>query len=152
MASDLVNGDLIITAEPNGSKVTVENYSRSDKNGILIGWGIKVTDNGMTTSYTDLFASGNIVFRGGAGNDFFQNNTTRRATVFGGAGDDELIGGDRSTIGDAIWGGLGNDRILGRGGNDHLNGEEGNDFIFGGAGDDYMLGGTGNDQMVRMKP
>ena len=50
--------------------------------------------------------------------------------IFGGAGDDTLVGG------------YGNDEIFGDEGDDSLDGSGGNDSIDGGSGNDYLLGGT----------
>ena len=67
----------------------------------------------------------------------------RGITVYGTAGDDELLaGGDGN---DSIYGYGGNDRLEGRGGNDTLYGHEGDDTLIGGDGDDYLAGQEGND-------
>lgn len=67
--------------------------------------------------------------------------------VFGGAGDDTLIG-DFDRPGNEIFhGGPGNDRIDGWGGNDQIHGDEGNDVLDGGAGADVVLGGAGDDDL-----
>lgn len=74
--------------------------------------------------------------------------------LFGGSGDDRLIGSGRT---DSLWGGEGNDVIDGRGGNDSLYPGPGNDIARGGADDDrfysdntpdgadQVLGGPGTD-------
>lgn len=68
--------------------------------------------------------------------------------VFGGAGDDTLIG-DFDRPGNEIFhGGPGQDRIDGWGGNDQIHGDEGNDFLDGGAGADVVLGGEGDDEVA----
>jgi hypothetical protein len=54
-------------------------------------------------------------------------------TLFGGAGDDDLKGGDLV------------DRIEGRGGNDTIDGGGGNDILFGGTGNDLLTGGSGSN-------
>lgn len=74
-----------------------------------------------------------------------------KATVFGDAGDDKLVGG---TAAETLRGGAGNDWILGGGGadllmgeadNDNLDGQAGNDRLVAGAGDDSLLGAAGDD-------
>jgi Ca2+-binding RTX toxin-like protein len=72
-------------------------------------------------------------------------------TVYGGAGNDTLIGHDAH---DVIYGGdgrqtpgSGNDTIIGRGQDDHLAGEDGNDRIEGGAGYDEISGNNGDDRL-----
>jgi serralysin len=81
-------------------------------------------------------------------------------TLFGGAGNDVLIGtaesedSDTGTEADYFMGGAGADSITGSFGNDHIYGNsittvagdaDGDDTIFGGAGNDYIQGNAGND-------
>jgi Ca2+-binding RTX toxin-like protein len=63
-------------------------------------------------------------------------------SIYGGAGNDALIGSDRANT---IYGYGGNDTINGGGGEDSLYGYAGNDTIDGGAGDDYLVGDVGSD-------
>ncbi|HET7502575.1 MAG TPA: calcium-binding protein [Kofleriaceae bacterium] len=66
-------------------------------------------------------------------------------TVFGGAGDDTLRGGDGK---DTLYGGDGNDTLRGDAGDDTLYGGDGNDTFTTGAvadGADAMFGGLGTD-------
>ena len=76
------------------------------------------------------------------GNDTVHGNQTAKNNIDGGAGWDELHGGDNV---DTIRGGKGEDFIYGNAGADNINGEDGHDTLFGGAGDDYIQGGKGND-------
>jgi Ca2+-binding RTX toxin-like protein len=62
--------------------------------------------------------------------------------VFGGEGDDTLVG---STAANRLYGGLGNDEIYGGGGADYLSGGPGTDFLDGGPGPDDLFGDDGND-------
>ncbi|MBI5107649.1 MAG: S8 family serine peptidase, partial [Rhodocyclales bacterium] len=64
----------------------------------------------------------------------------------GGAGDDILIGGGRSSV--FIRAGDGNDIVIGGAANDALSGENGTDLIDGGAGNDVVRGGRGQDQLM----
>ncbi len=90
----------------------------------------------------------------GAGNDMVNLTGSVDADIFGGLGDDILIG---SPAADNIFGGPGNDTLIGAGGADSLYGEEGNDR-FGDAGtgnavaddpgNDRFFGGPGSDIFV----
>jgi hypothetical protein len=110
-----------------------------------------------------------IVVAGFAGNDVLRidGSITKRAFLYGGDGDDILIGGNGRNIGyggdgndtliggagdDLFYGGDGNDRLLGKGGDDMLFGQEGNDYLKGGKGDDYLNGGDGSDTFHRDMP
>jgi Ca2+-binding RTX toxin-like protein len=65
------------------------------------------------------------------------------ATVYGGAGDDQLFGGPGV---DTLNGGADDDRLDGGAGNDNLNGDSGDDTFAGtGAGNDVFTGGSGTD-------
>jgi len=76
-----------------------------------------------------------ITYKGGAGDDRFDNQTSVPSTAFGGAGNDFLAGGHAADV------------LYGQDGNDELHGREGNDLMYGGNGDDLMRGGQGNDRM-----
>ncbi|MCI0360198.1 MAG: hypothetical protein L0211_17105 [Planctomycetaceae bacterium] len=91
----------------------------------------------------------------GAGNDTVNLLGSDDADIFGGIGDDTLIG---SPVADNIFGGAGNDILIGGGGVDNEFGEDGND-LFGNLtltpngvaddpGADFMFGGDGIDQFV----
>jgi Ca2+-binding RTX toxin-like protein len=118
-------------------------------------------DNLDNTIVTSRDVAGNILVNGGAvsiaggrptvantseiqvfgtgGNDTIKldetNGALPGAQLFGGAGNDTLIGGS------------GTDQLFGGAGNDTLIGGAGNDLLFGGAGDDVLTGGTGSDQV-----
>ena len=64
--------------------------------------------------------------------------------LFGGDGNDELIGCESA---DLLDGGLGNDRLDGNGGDDVLNGGIDDDELLGGDGNDTMTGGGGNNRL-----
>ena len=83
----------------------------------------------------------------GDGNDQFNGAgvTTGSATVFGGLGDDVIVGTPNA---DLLYGGSGNDTINGGAGIDQLYGDEGNDILDGDAGADQMFGGDGSDQFI----
>jgi Ca2+-binding RTX toxin-like protein len=85
----------------------------------------------------------------GAGDDTVDASglKTIRATIYGEAGDDHLVGGQAS---DTIYGGWGNDRIAGNGGNDALFGQWGDDILFGGPGRNRLVGGPGFDTISEL--
>ncbi len=75
---------------------------------------------------------------GGVGNDqitIASSKLLQLINVYGGEGNDTLVGSDES---DALMGGPGNDSLDGRGGNDFLNGDDGDDSIDGGLGTDTV--------------
>ncbi len=86
------------------------------------------------------------------------------AAVYGGPGDDVLVGANSgvatASIGDpgsglhlevgsqTFDGGSGNDIVYGDRGNDTLRGNAGNDRLYGGIGDDVVEGGEGDDLLA----
>ena len=68
-----------------------------------------------------------------------------KTKLFGGAGDDELLGGRAA---DVIDGGAGNDLINGGDGADVINGGGGDDVAIGGQGNDRIRGGAGRDVLM----
>ncbi len=81
----------------------------------------------------------------GEGNDIVDMSGTVDANIFGGDGDDYLIG---SPLADFIDGGRGNDTLIALAGADVLYGGEGNDILDGDAGADQMFGGDGSDTFL----
>ena len=131
---------------------------------------MSVTVNGQTSN---LFGVSELVVNGFAGNDTITVNITRPVTVnagegddtvtttgigatqlFGGPGNDVIVGGMRGDIIngggglDIIEGGSGNDTIDGAGGDDEISGGDGNDQLLGGLGDDQIFGGGGEDSLT----
>lgn len=88
---------------------------------------------------------------GAGGRDLLIGSNTIESRMFGGAGDDTMLGGDavqdlRGQDGDdSIVGGASDDLLRGDNGNDTLNGALGDDNLIGGGGDDDMRGGSGDD-------
>src|SRR5262249_10522741 len=115
-------------------------------------------DNNGNTITTSLDAAGQILVNGGAvsidGGQAPVANTTNTIVVSGGNGDDtislgnaalppaQLFGGNGN---DVLIGGSGADQLFGGNGNDTLNGGDGDDILFGGNGDDMVIGGKGSD-------
>lgn len=69
------------------------------------------------------------------------------SSVFGGAGDDQIVVIDESAQPEYLRGGEGNDSIGGGDGPDDINGNQGNDTVHGWDGNDWVLGGQGNDMV-----
>ena len=119
--------------------------SRDAAGNILINGGAVAISGGKptvaNTSLTTLFGQG--------GNDTITlneaNGALPAAQLFGGAGNDVLIGGSG---GDLLFGQAGNDTLLGKGGVDLLFGGAGNDTLTGGDGDDQVFGEAGDDRMI----
>ncbi len=102
-------------------------------------------DDVLVVSSLDQLFSGQVILDGGSGNDTLNASTSPKGvTLFGGIGNDTLIG---SAFDDYMDGGDGNDRISGNAGNDLLLGGAGDDVISGGAGDDTISGGAGRDTL-----
>ena len=68
-----------------------------------------------------------------------------KAFLFGGDGNDILIGGSGA---DHFFGQAGNDSIVGNGGADLLFGDDGNDILVGNTGSDQAFGNAGDDLTV----
>ena len=85
-------------------------------------------------------------------------DSTKSALLYGGAGDDVIVGGagnDRIYGGSGYYelnGGPGNDLIEGDGGRDVINGGPGNDSLSGGFGLDRIMGGPGHDRIYALAP
>jgi Ca2+-binding RTX toxin-like protein len=117
--------DQLVISDPNADLSTLTITGIEE---IVLGSGVSAVSLKLT-GFNDVFI--------GAG------------TVFGGGGDDRLIGlsGD-----DHFTGGAGNDLLEAGAGNDTLLGDgvagvAGNDLLFGNAGDDVLVGGSGDDSL-----
>ncbi len=118
------------------------------------GAGDDLIDLGSGGPSTALAGAGNdVVVTGPAGNavaylgdgDDLLTTDGARVVVFGGSGNDWVIGQDRN---DRLNGGDGNDTLDGGGGNDRLAGDAGDDLLYGGqnlTGRVTLSGGTGSD-------
>ena len=73
------------------------------------------------------------------------NKAEGRIQVFGGSGNDTLVG---SPLADQLFGGDGNDWLRGGAGHDKLDGGTGDNLLFGDAGGDSLVGGDGRDILV----
>ncbi|MEU7907407.1 calcium-binding protein [Actinoplanes sp. NPDC049118] len=136
-------------------------YGGDDYDALYGNAGDDVMDGGRGGDffYADAGQDGADVMRGGADADDLVDYSRRSASVTvtldgvandGAAGENDLVGADV----DYIWGGQGDDRLIGndrtnwisgRFGNDHVEGLGGDDIVWGGNGDDHVDGGDGDD-------
>ncbi len=103
--------------------------------GGALGFTIVHTPAGLDGGNT---GSGQELIVGSDGNDTINGNGGRTDFLFGGAGDDRVLG--PSASGQQSW-------MFGDSGNDTLIGGDGNDRLRGGAGDDVLTGGAGFDRV-----
>jgi Ca2+-binding RTX toxin-like protein len=119
--------------------------SRNAAGQILVNGGA-VSIRGGTPTVAN---TANIQIFGLGGNDQLTlneaNGALPRANMFGGAGNDVLVGGSGA---DQLFGEAGNDTLLGKGGFDFLFGGAGNDTLTGGDADDLVFGQAGDDRMI----
>lgn len=119
--------------------------SRNAAGAILVNGGAVPIKGGSpsvaNTSLIQVFGQG--------GNDRIEldeaNGALPMSNLFGGAGDDTLIGGSSR---DLLFGQAGQDNLQGKGGGDFLFGGADNDTLIGGDGDDQVFGESGSDRMV----
>jgi Ca2+-binding RTX toxin-like protein len=98
--------------------------------------------DGTAWSFADLI--GTFGLHGTDVNDTMYVRSGFGGRLFGGGGNDALVGGDQ---GDILDGEAGNDNLYGGAGDDVLDGGAGNDTVSGGDGDDVLCGGKGNDTL-----
>ncbi|MDA1051509.1 MAG: GEVED domain-containing protein [Planctomycetota bacterium] len=118
--------------------------------------GVKYNAAIINASYNDPIIAGIQIF-GGNGNDIIRVGAEiiQDSSLDGGSGDDVIrAGGGRATIfgragSDFIVGGRENDVLYGDEGNDYIHGRAGGDRIFGGDGNDLLSGGEGDDPLIR---
>jgi Ca2+-binding RTX toxin-like protein len=146
-----------------GNNVVISAITATSSNGIVTIFGDNL-DNTITVSRNaagQILSNGSIIpgatianttlirVFGLGGNDTIAlneaNGALPRANLYGGAGNDVLIGGSG---GDLLFGQSQNDTLLGKGGFDLLFGGSENDVLTGGDADDQVFGESGNDRMV----
>lgn len=91
-----------------------------------------------------------VTIMGTAGNDTLIGSEDVRDVIYGGGGDDHIVGGEFYADGkepDLLCGGPGNDRLTGARGNDKLNGGDGDDVVDGSNGADVEQGNAGHDRV-----
>jgi Ca2+-binding RTX toxin-like protein len=135
-------GLLAIFGDALNNNITV---SRNAAGSLLVNGGaVPIAGGAATVANTS-----QIQAFGLGGNDVITlneaNGALPRAVLFGGLGNDVLIGGSGA---DQLFGQSGNDTLRGRGGTDFLFGGSENDTLTGGDGDDQVFGESGNDRMI----
>lgn len=152
------SGDRVLVFS--GSQLIGE-FDGEDVRSVLVdgGDGNDVIDADLGVTH-----EGFVSIRGGAGNDSIRSNTSfarvfgddgddslngsggGEQLLFGGAGNDTIVGSDG--VGGyraALFGGDGDDVLIDDGRGDYLDGGPGNDTLEGGRDDDTLVGGPGND-------
>ena len=125
LADDLNNLDDLSLSLPAGSDTTD------------FALGVSASSSELETGETATTSAViDVTFEGSAGGDDY---------IDGGAGSDEIYGGDGN---DTIIGGTGSDQLYGEAGDDIITGDQGADTIVGGAGDDTLEGGGGADDFI----
>ncbi len=135
------------STNPNDNVVTGRSqFIRGD------GGSGEVADVGIRYSNPDsrheikLSFSGDMLYAVGTlNNDVLTASGGGLATLFGMAGNDQIMGGSGA---DMIRGGDGDDAVFGSAADDTLNGNGGIDRLDGGTGADRLDGGAGNDVFV----
>ncbi len=135
-------GVLTIIGDAADNTITV---SRNAAGNILVNGGaVQVLGGTPTVANT-----AKITAFGLGGNDSISldetNGALPAAGLFGGVGNDTLVGGSGA---DQLFGQAGNDTLLGKGGFDLLFGGADNDTLTGGDADDQVFGESGNDRMI----
>jgi Ca2+-binding RTX toxin-like protein len=142
------------------------------------GWELDISGTeGPNEIHISIVGSGAGWTNGRAGNDsiYVSGGSTTTDTVYGGSGDDFVVGDDGAnwinggqapndrydpvgTSGgnDTLFGGIGNDHIYGNSqfavagapdGNDSIYASSGSDYVNGNAGDDTIIGDSGSDRL-----
>ncbi|MEJ7595121.1 MAG: phosphatase PAP2 family protein [Planctomycetaceae bacterium] len=124
----LVNGELYVNGTSRADNIRIVNRSG----------GLTVTSDGRLLGRFFPSMVTHITVDAGAGNDVVTLvNVNVSSDLYGGLGNDILIGGDAA---DRIWGEDGWDTLFGAGGNDMLDGGSGRNTLFGGSGNDTLKG------------
>ncbi|HEY7115220.1 MAG TPA: PKD domain-containing protein [Tepidisphaeraceae bacterium] len=136
---------MTVTGTDAGDEVRVRKPKKDNK--------LEVIFDGVSEG---LFQADKVIIYGTGGNDFIRvdDSVTQPVEVFGGNGNDVIVGGKNDAT---LHGEGGCDHLFGGAGHNLLDGGDGNDFLhvgernhnsatlLGGAGDDVLIGGGGND-------
>jgi Ca2+-binding RTX toxin-like protein len=136
------SGVLIVFGDALDNTVVI---SRDAAGKLLVNDGAVAIRGGQATVANTAF----IQVLGREGNDHLSlneaNGALPRAQLYGGDGNDTLVGGSAA---DQLYGQAGNDALLGKGGIDELRGGDGNDALTGGDADDQAFGEAGDDRLI----
>lgn len=136
-----------IAVAPSASAATIARFDRA--HGVLT----VVADDGGGTTLVGRNAAGVIDVNGGAVAIQGSRATVRnvdRIVVLGGAGSDRLSLDEQNgpLPRASLHGGAGDDELFGGSGTDHLFGDGGRDTLIGDGGADVLRGGGGRDQVI----
>jgi Ca2+-binding RTX toxin-like protein len=131
-------GDLTLSTEGSGVRVTVKSGPQAGKDVLLNGFSLEQIAAANFTFADGSFAriGDNNVGTAGDGGANFLSGGVGRDLLMGLGGNDNLQAGDGN---DSLVGGTGNDTVSGNNGNDWLNGSAGNDTLNGGGGQDAFI-------------
>lgn len=134
----------ILTVNGDNANNTIE-VSRNAAGKLLVNGGAVSIKGGSPT----IANTKGIQLYGNNGNDTLSlneaNGALPKANMYGGAGNDTLIGGSGR---DQLFGQAGNDTLLGKGGIDALFGGANNDTLTGGDDSDQAFGEAGDDRII----
>jgi large repetitive protein len=128
-------GTLVINTETGAYTYTLNSTASAGDVETFVYTLAQADGDTSTANLTFNFAS-SVGTTGTDGADTLVASDDTGVTLYGGEGDDHLIGG------------AGNDTLYGEAGSDTLEGGAGNDYLDGGAGSDALYGGAGNDTLV----
>jgi len=130
--------------EPNPGPVATHPTDGDDQ--LQAGPGFLEVHAGLGND-TIVGADADELLRGDAGADSISGGS-RFNSINGNTGDDSIVG--RSTVGDWLLGGQGDDRIDASASSGHnlVNGNLGDDRVLGGGGGDILRGGQGDDEVT----
>ncbi len=140
LSQDLLSGSSIDDVIFLEDLISIEYIDGGRGNNALVG---DETDNNFDLSLTLISNITHLYTYGG--NDHVRGPELFPLIIDGGAGDDELMGGNDN---DTLIGDSGNDQLTGGDGADRLEGDAGLDRLFGGDGADALHPGTGRDVAV----
>lgn len=155
-----------------------ENVSAGPSQNTVLDWHLELSgdnDSNVFLVHVSDMGSGWLNGRGGDDTVNLSGGQSASATVYGGSGDDLVIGSDGADWinggqpsndpydpaganggSDTLYAGDGNDHIYGNAqsavagaldGNDSISGDAGSDYVNGNAGNDTIFGGAGSDRL-----
>ena len=135
-------GTLTVLGDAQNNTIDI---SRDASGNLLVNGGAVNILGGVATVQN----TSQVLVMGADGNDTISLNESNgplpKATLYGGNGNDVLVGGSGP---DNLFGQSGNDTLDGKGGTDSLFGGANNDTLVGGDGDDKVFGESGDDRIV----
>jgi len=153
---EVVDGVLIVRGTSGGDTIAIDFSQKTDLFTATLNGDSLDVDRSQVDSIAVFGRAGNdnvsihhsiredVSVFGEEGNDTIRGGARAENRLDGGAGNDTLVGGNKS---DLLIGGDGNDRLLGRNANDILRGGAGEDNLIAGSGSDTLDGGADNDRL-----